>query len=262
MADDWHGIRPIKELKERLRARGLTCPLVIDKDANLAALAEQRWGVGVETSDFVFVKWAHGLSAGVMMGGQLLRGVGGSAGALGHIPIVKIERERDDEEEEFPHELWEPDSKFRCRRCGKVDCLEAMIGIDRLIREVGRNRGLSEKNWPTIDDIRLAALTDRAGIEARFLKGAAKRLGNALGAVVNLLNPEFVVIGGSFRRSDYDLLAERVQQGLRHVAIAPTYRDADVRFSDQNVIEGALASVIDHGKVASFLLKKVDASRP
>lgn len=257
MADAWHGVRPIKELEERLRARGLACPLVIDKDANLAALAEQRWGVGAGTSDFVWVKWAHGLSAGVVMRGELVRGAGGSAGAFGHSPIVKVEREPD-EREDRPSRVWGPEDGFKCRRCGKTNCLEAVIGIDRLVREVSRARRLGDDDpQPTIDEIKRAARNDRTGEEAKILRAAAKRLGNALGAVVNLLNPAFVVIGGSFGRDDYDFLASPVQQGLQHVAIAPTYRDVDVRFTDQNVIAGTLAALIDHGEVTSFLLRKV-----
>jgi predicted NBD/HSP70 family sugar kinase len=258
LADDWSGIRLDREFSERLRARGLTCPLVTDKDANLGVLAEQRWGSGGDASDFMYVKWSHGISAGILVGGRLHRGTGGSAGAFEHTPLPAVELPQ----RQLARGAWDPDPGFTCQRCGKVNCLEAMIGGDRLVHQVRAAYAPGFfRSGPSLEEIKARARGDAQGHEASILQSAATRLGHALGGVVNLLNPEFVVIGGMFERDDYDLLAAPVHKGMRDVAIAPAYRDVDLRFSDQSVLIGTLAAVIQSGLVTSFLLERA-AARP
>jgi predicted NBD/HSP70 family sugar kinase len=88
------------------------------------------------------------------------------------------------------------------------------------------------------------------------LRAAAKRLGNALGTITNLLNPQVIVIGGLFGRSHSGLLNDRIRQGLRDVSISPAYRDVDVQFTDLGIIDGTVASVIASGRLAAFLLAR------
>jgi predicted NBD/HSP70 family sugar kinase len=259
-SDAWEGLRVVRELKERLERRGLTCPLVLDKDANHGAIGYSRSSDGRNAKNFVFVKWAQGLSAGLMLDGRLQHGTGGSAGAFGHSPVVHVLDKDDDEV--APSALWGPDTNIRCRRCNKQDCLEAMIGTERLRRVVAEKRDAfysdDASQWPTFQAIQEAALDDPSGVESEVLRAAAKRLGNALGTIANLLNPQLVIVGGLFSRQHGDLLNNRIRKGLRDVATAPAYRDLDVKFTDLGIIEGTIASVITSGRLASFLL----ASQP
>ncbi|MGC2373127.1 MAG: ROK family transcriptional regulator [Solirubrobacteraceae bacterium] len=255
-ADAWEGLRVVTELKQRLERRGLGCPLVLDKDSNHCATAYSRSQRGQNIRDFVFVKWSQGLSAGLVLGGRLQRGVRGSAGAFGHSPIVRV-LDKDDETENPPSYLWGPDPDVRCARCRKQDCLEAIVGTNRLRRVVAEKNGLNGKDkstWPLLADVQKSALEDHTSNENLILRAAAKRLGNTLGTVTNLLNPQQIIIGGLFGREHSDLLNDRIRQGLRDVSTAPAYRDVDVQFTDIGIIDGTIASVITSGTLASFLL--------
>ena len=77
----WVGIDPAAELERRL---GL--PVQVENDANLGALAEYVWGAGKGYSDIIYVKVSSGVGAGLLLGGHLHRGAGGTAGEIGHIP--------------------------------------------------------------------------------------------------------------------------------------------------------------------------------
>lgn len=83
------------------------CPVGLENDANAAALAEWRMGVGRDTRDFVYLTMSTGVGGGIILDGRLHRGRLGTAGELGHVPIVPG---------------GEP-----CA-CGLRGCLEAYVG--------------------------------------------------------------------------------------------------------------------------------------
>ena len=101
-------------LEERLGAR--TLPVSVGNDADLGALAELWEGVGRQQRDFAFVWGAIGVGAGIVIGGELLRGSSGFAGELGHVTV-----DRDGP---------------RCA-CGNAGCLELYVGQDALLRRAG-----------------------------------------------------------------------------------------------------------------------------
>src|SRR3954451_264276 len=71
----WVGITAARAMSDRLNL-----PVRVDNDANLGALAEHLWGAGVSASDMVYIKVAPGIGAGLVLGGRLYVGVGGTAG--------------------------------------------------------------------------------------------------------------------------------------------------------------------------------------
>lgn len=253
LVDDWEGLRVETELRWRLEQHGIACSMILDKDSNHCATGFKRSVAANGIENFVFVLWEQGVGAGLVLGGRLQRGVRTSAGAIGHSPIVRVL----DNKKKRPSELWEPSPAIRCERCAKQDCLEAIIGVDRLRRVVAERRGLDggdEANWPSLADLQAAALANPEADEGLVLCAAAKRLGNALGTVANLLNPQLIVVGGAFGRAHGGLLTESVREGLRDVCTAPAYRDVDLQFSDLGTIDGAIASVIASGAMSSSLL--------
>ena len=161
-------------LADRLDATDL--PIRVGNDADLGALAELWDGVGRELHDFVFVYGAIGVGAGIVMGGELLRGSAASAGELGHVTV-----DRDGP---------------RCA-CGNTGCLELYVGQDALLRRAGMSLppGDGVARWPT-----LLAETARRG-DRRVLEALAEVggwLSIGLGSLVNLFNPSAVVLGGYF----------------------------------------------------------------
>lgn len=78
----WKGRHELQKLHEHFGV-----PVYIDNDANLGALAEQRWGAGRDIDDLIYIKMAYGIGAGYIIEGDIYRGARGLAGEIGHLPI-------------------------------------------------------------------------------------------------------------------------------------------------------------------------------
>src|SRR5215212_7274578 len=92
----------------------LGCPVLVDNDVNIMALGEKHAGLARSVDDFLFVKLGTGIGCGIVVGGQVYRGVSGSAGDIGHIRV--------------------DDSGPICM-CGNTGCLEAFFGGAALARD-------------------------------------------------------------------------------------------------------------------------------
>jgi len=144
--------------------------LSLSNDGELGALAEHIRGAGAGTEHMVFVgcdDW--GVGAGVISGGAVLRGVGGYAGELGHLIVSPRGR--------------------RCR-CGGTGCWETEIGAARVAEALN----LDGQALTSLE----AALSGLKGPPAK-LRRVGRYLGLGLGNIVNTLNPEMIVLGGTLR---------------------------------------------------------------
>jgi glucokinase len=150
-------------------------------DAHLAALAEHRRGAGRGASEMIYVTVSTGIGAGLVLRGELYAGSHGIAGEIGHIVVQR-------------------DGPL-CT-CGNRGCVEAIAsgtGIARAARELGANdpaSALNRLDAPSAEDVVRAA---RAGDELAIsiLDNAGTYLGIAIGTLVNLFNPQLIVLGGS-----------------------------------------------------------------
>jgi predicted NBD/HSP70 family sugar kinase len=183
---------PLGELlRVALDARGICAlPVQIGNDGDLGALAEHQRGVARGFDDVVFVEGEVGVGCGVITGGRPLSGAGGYAGELGHITIRRGGR--------------------RCR-CGARGCWETEIGAEAMARALGLPDGASE-------DQVVELLRAGGPREAEKLDGVAHYLGLGLANVVNLLNPQVVVLGGLLR-DFYPLVQARVISVLSGAAL-------------------------------------------
>src|SRR4051812_34069336 len=160
----WGGISPADEMESRL---GL--PVQIENDANVGALGEHMFGAGRGVDDMVYVRLSAGIGLGLILGGRPYRGKCGVAGELGHITSVE---------------------DGRICRCGNRGCLETVaspIAVAGLL-EYSRGEPVSVQRL-----LELIRAGDRGACRAAADAGAA--VGSAVAAVVNVLNPELVVIG-------------------------------------------------------------------
>jgi glucokinase len=165
------------------RVLGLT--LALENDANVAGLAEHRFGAGRGCSPLVYLTVSTGIGGALLLDGRLVGGVRGAAGEVGHLVAV-------------------PDGPL-CG-CGNRGCLEAVASgsaVARYAREAvraGVPSALTERFAARPGRITAAAVADlaRAGDPeaGRILAGAMEHLGRGVAGLVNLLNPERVVIGG------------------------------------------------------------------
>ncbi|KAF4409907.1 MULTISPECIES: ROK family transcriptional regulator [Streptomyces] len=153
-------------------AADLPLPVAVDNEANLGALAE-LWlgGHSPAPRDFVHVSAEIGIGAAVVVDGALLRGAHGFAGELGHVPV-------------------RPEG--RPCVCGGRGCLEQYAGEEAVIRAAG----IEQRGSAGAAVLRARAADGDRAVH-RALRGAGAALGTALAGVVNLLDPETVVLGGA-----------------------------------------------------------------
>lgn len=147
-------------------------PIVIGNDADLAVLAEHQRGNARDCDDVVFLMGRIGVGAGIIIGGIPVRGRDGHAGEIGH-------------------NVLDP-SGPRCH-CGKRGCIETYLGENALLELAGRV-------VPRTDAAVAALFKDAREGDVRALdaiESAAEPLGRAIANLLNTLNPERVLLGGS-----------------------------------------------------------------
>lgn len=163
----WKGVHLQSVLEGMLGVR-----VFVGNDANLGALAERWWGNCHAVDDFVFVKMATGVGAGLVQNGTIMLGDIGYAGELGHVPVS---------------------SEGLCR-CGMTGCLEAHIGLPRLSERMLSYDGIDE-GQSLIEWLQAAEPTE-ANAPLRLLEETAESLSTALSILVNLLNPHKIILWG------------------------------------------------------------------
>src|ERR1700719_4267941 len=182
------GFRNVPLNRILTRATGIRSYL--HHDAHLAALGEHRRGAGRGASELIYVTVSTGIGAGLLIRGELYAGAHGSAGEIGHIVVQR-------------------DGPL-CT-CGNRGCVEALAsgtGIARAAREQGArtpNSALHQLPAPSAEDVVRAA---RAGdpLAISILDTAGTYLGLAIGTLVNLFNPQLIVLGGSVIKAGAPLL--------------------------------------------------------
>jgi glucokinase len=228
----WSNHLPLADVPFRdLMSERLGLPVVVDNDANMALLAEQRSGAARDARHAVLVALGTGIGSGLLLDGRIYRGATGVGAELGHIVL----------------DLHGPDCPSNCPGRG---CLEAFVSGNAIGREGAR---LARERPETVLGRRLAAGREISGglvtelghdgdQTARLaLAEVGRRLGAALTGIVNALNPEVIVIGGGAVAAGELLLgparsvvAERALPPAREVVrIVPTH------FGDESGMLGA-----------------------
>ena len=151
--------------------KALGVPVLVENDVNALAAAERLYGHGRDHRDFLVITIGRGIGASLVTEGAVYRGSRGGAGEIGHMPVT---------------------ADGPVCACGGRGCLEAFIGEEALLR-AGRRAGL--RRLRSRDDLLAAA--DRGDARARqVFAHAAQTLGLAAAGVVNLVDPEIVVVLG------------------------------------------------------------------
>ncbi len=178
---------PLKDVRfADVMTERLGLPVFVDNDANLAALAEHRAGAARGANEAVVLTIGTGVGGGLILRGQLYRGAIGSGAELGHLVI----------------DLDGPPCQGNCPSRGCVESLASGTALAREALRIARERPTSglgralaagrELEGPLVTE--LAHDGDQAAIDAIELIGT--RLGVAIASLVNIFNPEVVVIGG------------------------------------------------------------------
>jgi len=230
----WHNVPLRKIFSEHT---GLN--VFIENDANAAGVAEHLFGVMRQTRDFIFIYAGVGVGGGLFLNGKLYRGHNGYAGEIGHISTVS----------EGTGELC---------FCGNPGCWETTINQRAVIRRVEaclKNGSSSliqnlmlEKNESSLS-VELIKQAADAGDEAAL--GSFVEVGRAMGqgiaGIVNIFNPEKVVIGGTLSAASGHLLPA-MKAAIAQRALNDVLKKTDVIpsvFGDDASLFGAVAIVVE-----------------
>jgi predicted NBD/HSP70 family sugar kinase len=165
-------------------AREFTCPVFVDNDVNILALAERDKGAAAQDPDFLYIKVGSGIGAGIMVNGRIYRGCKGAAGDIGHISI--------NGDDTLCH-------------CGNRGCLEAIAGGRALAlrgdaaARSGASRFLAERmSEGAAATPELIAKGAAMGDEECLMLviSSGKCLGDVIAKLVNFFNPSLIVVGG------------------------------------------------------------------
>lgn len=163
----WEGVRPAESL-----APLLDQDIVVENDANLAALAEARHGAALDHQHALYLTGTIGLGGGILESGRLVRGGGGFAGEIGHLPFG--------------------DRDAVCG-CGRLGCWEASVGLEAMLELTGE----PAHDDPVAAAASVAARADDPAVVAALAE-LGRRIGLGIASLSSILDPDVVVLGGYF----------------------------------------------------------------
>ncbi|MGP4080886.1 ROK family glucokinase [Pseudalkalibacillus sp. R45] len=216
-------------LKDDLESKtGLT--VVVDNDANIAALGEMWKGAGKQASDLICITLGTGIGGGIISNGTILHGTNGMAGEIGHITSIV-------------------DGGAPCN-CGKTGCLEtiasatgisriAMEGLDQHPTSV-LNKTLDKGMEVSAEEVFNAASEgDEWAIEV--IDVITHHLGLAIANMANVINPSRIVIGGGVSRAG-DLLMIPLKKSFNKYALPRVQEGADFAIASLGNDAGVIGS--------------------
>jgi glucokinase len=214
----WKNV-PLKTLFEKY----FNCPAVIENDANLAAVGENRWGSGKDLKDFVLVTLGTGVGTGLILDGKLYRGFNALGGEGGHIII--------------PHE------KRRLCSCGGMNHLESYLsakGIKETILELTKEEWTIEKLGQLFKEKNLRATT--------IINTIAQELALGLTSMGVLMGPQAFIIGGGVSKlgQDFNEVVRQKIDELIHFSLKGKIKVLSATLSaEKGAVYGGAAHIFD-----------------
>jgi glucokinase-like ROK family protein len=237
----WENVSLVNAIQERY-----DFPVYVDNDANAGAIAEKWWGNGRGFSNLAYIKVGVGVGAGLIINNEIYRGSGGTAGEIGHTTI-------------------DPDGP-PCR-CGNLGCMESYVGVPAVISTAKGK--LAEHPDSSLHDsgvtieaiIAAAQAGDRLAVDV--VRSAAKYLGISISNLLNLVNPELIVIGGDLIEAG-EVFFEQVKSIAFNQAVSRATNEVSIVTSQlgSNVIAvGAATLVIYYAFLPSNIRQTLNMER-
>ncbi len=225
----WSGTNPRDDLAARLGVA-----VHVDNDANLGALGELVWGTGRGVADLAYIKVASGVGAGLVIGGRVYRGPGGTAGEIGHITL---------------------DESGPVCRCGNRGCLETFTAARYVLPLLTPGHG-PDLTMPRV--VELAREGDPGC--RRVVSDIGRHIGSGVANLTNLLNPSRVILGGDLADAG-DLVLDPIRESVSRYAIPSAARRLSVvpgSLGGRAEVLGALALVLNEMGDAPLLQPATD----
>lgn len=206
--------KPLVPMFEEL----LGTPVFIENDSRAMAYGEYLCGMGHNTKDMLFINVSWGLGMGMILDGKLYYGKSGYSGEIGHFPLLN--------------------NGIICR-CGKIGCLEtgaSGLAVHRIFLEKlkeGKTSILSSKfndgEEITLGDI-LDALNEEDVLSIESVEEIASTLGRSIAGLINIFNPELVVIGGRMSTAEEYLMLP-IKSAINKHSLNIVSKDTVIKFS-------------------------------
>ncbi|PRX28625.1 glucokinase [Orenia metallireducens] len=222
---DLDNINIVEELRE------LDTPIFLENDANAAALGEKWFGAGKEAENMVYMTVSTGIGGGIIINKEIFHGAGDAAGEIGHMTIL-------------------PDSKLQCG-CGNYGCWEA-IASGTALSKLGKEAVESGKDTLMSDLVADSTKVNGAVVAKAAEQGdkvakeimdkIAGYLGIGMANLINIFNPDTIVIGGGVSQS-WGLIEDKVNSTIQARAMDSLVEDVDVVIAELGSDVGVLGAV-------------------
>ncbi len=199
----------------------LEVPVYLDKDGNMGALGESRYGAGRNEGNIIYVKVGSTISGGLILNYEIYRGYDGTAGEIGHIPV---------------------DLNGHLCQCGRSGCLETVASKSGILQEV-------QRFFPTLTTLPQVIEAAREGNTtcAGALQRAGRYLGVALAGLVNTLNPSLIVLDGSAMQAG-DLILHALHASIETHSLPAPFAHTRITLAECNGLAaplGGIAAILD-----------------
>ncbi len=204
-----------------LFAENLGVPSKIDNDANLAALAEYRWGKFQGQSPLVLITLGTGVGGGIIIDGKILHGVWGGAAEIGHMTV---------------------DVNGRVCKCGNRGCLEAYAGSTGISARAWELLKIDKGSliWELMDgsfdslDAQMVGIAAKDGDETALViaREVAKMLGAGIANLINLFNPACLLLAGGMTEWGDELLLEPIRREASRRAFKAHFKSCRIDFAE------------------------------
>lgn len=231
----WDKVEIVKILRQHYG-----CKVCLQNDANACALAEWKYGAGKGTVNMIFLTFGTGIGAGLILGGRLYTGANGNAGEIGHMRL----------ESSGPVGYGKKGSFEGFCSGGGISQLGYSLALEKL-RKGSCPLYFSENM--TQKDVTAKAVADAAkkgdGTALEVFRICGESLGKGLSVLVDILNPEMIVLGGIFPRCK-ELLLPHMKKVLSEESLPFSLEKCKIvpAFLGENIGDyGALSAVLMRG---------------
>jgi glucokinase len=202
---------PLDDLPFRdLMAERLGLPVFVDNDANLAALAEQRYGAARGARNAVLLTLGTGIGSGIVIDGRLMRGSTGAGAEIGHMTI----------------DHHGPPCQGTCPGRGCLEVMASGTAMGRDGTDAGRRepesalgRAVAQRGAVTGEEVTALAVAGDP-VAGSVMAAIGRNLGAGIASIVNIFEPEVVVIGGGAAAAG-DLLLDPAREVVAQRALRP-----------------------------------------
>lgn len=208
----WDNIEIVKYFEDKFKIK-----TYLQNDANACAVAEYKFGAGVGCANMVFLTFGTGFGAGLILNGKLYSGTNDNAGEIGHVRLTET-------------------GPIGYYKEGSCEGYCSGSGIVRLAKIMCKQKSLQHSykdyiNTVGEENVSAKTIAEQARKGNKFClavyKKSGKMLGRALSLLVDILNPERIVIGGVFMRSN-DLLLPTCEKEMKKECLSFSYEKVGI----------------------------------